>query len=355
MSQAEQFIVSKAHLEVGERPLVSVVLAVRNERNYIENALLSLMQQETPEFDLEILVVDGRSSDGTLVIVRRMAEADPRIRVLVNERQTTPFAFNLGLQKSRGEYICILGAHAVYGHDYLWTCLDELKRTGATACGGLVETWPANNGVQAKLAAWVLGHSFGSSTKSFRTRGEGFSDGVNFPLIVKRAVLEVGGYDEQLLRNQDNDMNQRLRARGHRLFVTEKTRCRYFGKPTLGSLFRYAFRSGSWNVFSFRKNRQCMGLRHFVPFCFVSITLLLFAMLMTVFWLPERYGLFLALPFFFVLGAHLICGTIASVIIAVREQSIAALILPFVFLGFHVSYGVGTLLAFSRKVPVDVS
>lgn len=352
MTPLNKPIVSEGHPLDGKWPLVSVILAVRNERTHIEDALLSLMQQDTPGFDLEIVVLDGKSSDGTREVVRRMAEVDARIRVVVNEQQKTPFAFNLGLQKSRGDYVCILGAHAVYDRNYVSTCLAELKRTGAVACGGLVETVPSNNDLQARLVAWVLGHSFGSSTKSFRTRGEGFCDGVNFPLMVKSAVIEVGGYDEQLVRNQDNDMNQRLRARGHRFFITGKTSCRYFVKTTLGSLFQSSFRSGLWNAFSFRKNRQCMRLRHFVPFCFVSLTALSFAVLVTTLWLPERYGRFLVLPLLFTLGAHVICGTIASILIAVRERSSAALILPIVFLGFHVSYGMGTLLGFCRRGPV---
>jgi len=354
MRQADRSTASEVFDGGAASPLVSVILAVRNERNYIGDALVSVLQQDNLGFNHEILVVDGKSTDGTIEIVHRMAAADTRIRVFVNEHQKTPFAFNLGLRQSRGEYVCILGAHAVYDRNYLSSCLAELKRTGATVCGGLVETWPANSSLQARLVAWVLGDSFGSSTRSFRTRKEGFVDGVNFPLMVKQAVIEVGGYDEQLFRNQDNELNERLRSRGHKFFITDSTKCRYFARSTVRSLLQYAFHSGVWNVISLRKNRRCMGLRHFVPFIFVSAMVLSFAMIMGTFWLPERYGRLSALPFLLVLGAHLSCGTVASFLVGLRERSIGALMLPFVFLGFHVSYGAGTLAGFCRKGAVNL-
>jgi len=344
--------VSSARMR-SEEGLVSVILAVRNERNYVEDALRSLIQQNTEGFEMEILVIDGKSSDGTGDLVRSLAQEDARIRILTNEHGTTPFAFNLGLEEARGCYVCILGSHALYERDYVRTCMSELLRTGASACGGLVETWPANNGLQARLVAWVLSHSFGSSTKSFRTRKQGFTDGVNFPLAIKQALLDVGKYDVQLTRNQDNDMNQRLRSHGHRLYITEKTKCRYFVKADLKSLFQYAFRSGLWNVLSFRKNRKCMGLRHFVPFAFVAATVATLFMLAAGLWFRGRHEWMFSLPFLLLVGAHLLSGTFASILVALRERSIAPLILPIVFLTFHISYGAGSLWGLSRP-PMKV-
>src|SRR5215469_13382783 len=181
--------------------LVSVILATRNERHYIANVLDSLLKQDTDDFHYEILVIDGKSLDGTLEIAREFEKVDSRIRIVINDNETTPAAFNLGLRASRGDFVAILGAHATYNRNYLSACLAELRKNGAVACGGIVDTQPANNSLQARLVSWVLGHSFGSSSGSFRTRGEGLADGVNFPVMLKLAALEVGGYDEQLHRN----------------------------------------------------------------------------------------------------------------------------------------------------------
>src|SRR5690349_13759043 len=113
-------------LSSSARPLVSVILAVRNEAKFIRAAVESLLKQETQHFDLEVLVIDGMSSDGTSAIVAELMKSDPRIRLVINERQKTPYAFNLGLKEARGEYVCIFGAHTSYSKDYISVCLDEL-------------------------------------------------------------------------------------------------------------------------------------------------------------------------------------------------------------------------------------
>jgi len=330
-------------------PLISVILATRNERGYIADVLESLVHQYARNFDLEILVVDGKSTDGTLEIARQFAADHKNIRVLINENQTTPSAFNLGLVESRGEFVAILGAHAVYDCDYLSTCFAELNTHRATACGGLVETWPADPSLQAQLVSWLLGHWFGSSTKSFRTRREGFADGVNFPVMIRHAVVELGGYDVQLHRNQDNDLNQRLRARGHKLFVTAKTKCRYFSKRSIFGLLQYAFRSGAWNLLSFKKNRRAMSVRHFVPFLFAFALCLAVALCIGNHFFPERYHLLVKVPVVVILGAHLCCGTMASFQVAVRKHSFAPLLLAPLFLAFHLAYGLGTCWALLKR------
>jgi GT2 family glycosyltransferase len=87
-----------------------------------------------------------------------------------------------------------------------------------------------------------------------RTQHEGFVDTIPFPVMRKAALLEVGGYDEALLRNQDNDMNQKLRAKGHRLVLTEKVHCLYYARSSLAELWRWGYQSGLWNAVSLRRN-----------------------------------------------------------------------------------------------------
>lgn len=189
--------------------------------------------------------------------------------MLVNEKRRTPYAFNIGLRESRGKYVCIFGSHTVYEKDYISECLRELIALGAVGCGGRVITRPSNKTLQARLVAWAMSHPFGSSRKSFRTQPEGFADTINYPVMLKEALIEVGGYDEQLSRNQDNDLNQKLRANGYKLFCTWRTQCLYHPKGTLKALLSYAVGNGFWNVISLRKNSASMGARHFIPFVFL--------------------------------------------------------------------------------------
>jgi glycosyltransferase involved in cell wall biosynthesis len=331
------------------RPLASVILAVRNEAKFIRAAVESLLKQETQDFDLEVLVVDGMSSDGTSGIVAELMQSDRRIRLVINECQKTPYAFNLGLKEARGEYVCIFGAHTSYKQDYISVCLDELKKHGAVGCSGKIATRAADDSVGARLVSWSLSHWFGSSTRSVRTQPEGYCDTVPYPVIRKDALLAVGGYDEQLHRNQDNDMNQKLLAQGHRLYLTAKTECQYFVKPTVGALLDYAFHTGYWNVISFRKNQAAMKLRHFVPFVFVLGLLCGLVALAAAALAAASQQKWLFLPVLAVVLSHLLIGFLAAIQVAWREKSLVALLLPFVFISFHVSYGVGTLWAIVRN------
>jgi len=324
-------------------PLVSVIMAVRNERRHIENALESLRRQKTPGWRIEIIVVDGNSSDGTDELVKRIASSDSRVELLINEHKKTPYAFNLGIQRARGEYICILGAHTTYAQDYIATCLEELKLHGAAGCSGRLITRPGGNGLQARLVAWTLAHPFGTSARSMRTRRAGFADTIPYPVFLKSAVLDAGAYNTQLHRNQDNDLNQRLRARGYKLYITDRTTCEYFVSPNLVSLATYAFNNGFWNIISFRMNPDSMSLRHFVPGAFVTALLLSFLMLL--YSVAVHTQLWMLVPLLLLAAIYGLASIAVSCHIALRERSVEALLMPITFFLLHVSYGVGTLSA----------
>src|SRR6266849_5560342 len=164
------------------KPIVSVIMPAYNERDSIEQCMRSVLTQDTTGFELEILVIDGNSTDGTFELASSIAAGDGRVRLLRNPDRQTPVAMNLGLRAARGEYVCILGAHAVYPPDYISVCLQELHRHGAVGCSGRVLTAPADDTLQASLTAWTLASRFASSPASVRTRTEGFVDTIPFPV-----------------------------------------------------------------------------------------------------------------------------------------------------------------------------
>jgi succinoglycan biosynthesis protein ExoA len=327
------------------RPIVSAVLAVRNEERHIEAVLNSLLQQEASEFELEIIIVDGDSSDSTQQITERIAAEDPRVKLAINKQRKTPHAFNLGIQEARGEYVCILGAHTTYAKNYIATCLEELKLKGACGCSGREFTRPGGDGLQARLVALALGHPFGTSTGSMRTRGAGFADSIPYPVFLKSALVEVGGYDTQLHRNQDNDLCQKLRARSHKLYITDKTSCEYFVSADVVSLSRYAFRTGFWNFISLKINPSSMAIRHFVPGAFVAVVFLSLMASQISMNAAGEIGVWLRiLPL--LVGAIYVAASIAAAChVSARERSVEALLMPLVFFVLHFSYGLGTLTA----------
>jgi succinoglycan biosynthesis protein ExoA len=331
------------------RTIVSAIIAVRNEERHIESVLKSLLQQDAPDFDLELIIVDGDSDDGTRDITQRAAAADPRVRLVINKQKNTPNAFNLGLHSAKGEYVCILGAHTVYARDYIATCLQELKRSGAAGCSGRAWVCAGGEGLQARLVAWALAHPFGTSTRSMRTRGAGFADSIPYPVFLKRALIEVGRYDAQLHRNQDNDICQKLRAQGWTLYITDKTSCKYFVSPTLASLSRYAFKTGFWNFISLKVNPASMALRHFVPAAFVAVAILSLLAFTLSFGATGDARLVLRSAFLLLAISYGIASVAAAGHIAFRQRSIHAMLLPFGFLVLHFSYGIGTLTAMVRN------
>lgn len=335
-----------------QRPLVSVILAVFNEASYIEKCMASLRNQDAPGFDLEILAVDGGSTDGTKDYLEKIALTDSRVRVLHNPRRKAPSAFNLGLREAKGEFVCIFGAHAVYAENYISVCLNELLTRGVIGCGGRLFTQPSSNTLQARLVALALGHPFGSSRKSVRTRAEGFSTAA-YMVMRKSPLIEVGGYAEELHRNQDNDTYQKLEARGHKFFCTWQTQCVYYSKTSIKEMFAYCFQMGFWAVISLEQNPSSMETRHFVPFLFV--TSILVSALIGLIGAIVRFPVwpFAVAPVATIVAMHLIAGSIASVGPARRERFIGALALPFVFFGLHLSFGVGTLWGFVSRTKLS--
>ena len=339
---------------VNQRPLVSVILAVFNEAGCIKKCMTSLLEQDTPSFDLEILAVDGGSTDGTRDYLKEIASIDSRVRVLHNDQRSTPFAFNLGLREAKGEFVCIFGSHSVYAKNYISVCLNELLARGVVGCGGRVLTQPSTNTLPARLVALALGHPFGSSRKSIRTRSEGFSTAA-FMVLRKSPLLEVGGYSEKLRRNQDNDTYERLEAKGHKFFCTWKTQCIYYPKSSIREMLRYGFGMGFWVVISLEQNPSSMAVRHFVPFLFVICIVVsaLFGLAGQFFRFP--FWEFAWVPLAAVIALHITAGLIAGVQTAIQKRFVGALALPLVFFAFHFSYGLGTLWAFLSRARLGRS
>jgi succinoglycan biosynthesis protein ExoA len=323
------------------RASVSVVMPVLNEAPYIEEALRSVLAQGVPNCSLEILVVDGGSNDGTREIVQRYAREYPFIKLLENPGRTTPRALNIGLSASGGDYVCIFGAHARFPPDYIRVCMEELKSKEAAGCSGRLVTRSGGTAVTARLAAWCVAHRFTSSSNSVRTHPGGYVDTIPFPVMLTQVLLQAGGYDERLHRNQDNDMNQRLRALGHRLYLTPRTQATYYARSGIKSLLAYAYRTGWWNGTTVRLKSAAMSFRHFVPLAFLLALLVLgwscFYSLLVKHSPGNAPLLFAAL-----LGLHLLIGTCAGIETALREGSPAGLLLPPIILAFHIAYGVGT-------------
>ena len=315
---------------------VSFVVPVRNEEEYIRACLQSLVKQEYPVGDFEIIVVDGRSSDRTREIIEEIAGRNQQIRCLDNPTGIVPTAMNIGIRAARGDVIVRADGHNIYPRDYAANCVKYLEQTGADNVGGPWVTVPADKTFGAKLVAVVLSSPFGVGNSKFRTsRVQGFVDTVPFGAYRRDVFDRVGMYNERLVRNQDIDLNARIRKSGGKIYLTPDLTTRYHPVKTFWGLLKYVYKTNRWHLFTIRENKEAMGLRHVAP----AVFLLWLTALLTASFISSYARLFLGVT----LCLYLLIGFYFSLRSTVRRDLGLAIAFPFAALCFHVAYGVGIL------------
>jgi succinoglycan biosynthesis protein ExoA len=313
-------------------PRVSVIVPCRNERHYIETCLQSILAQVEPVGGMEVLVIDGMSDDGTRDIIRSIATTDTRVRCIDNPRQITPVALNLGITNARGQIIVRMDAHTKYSQDYVLKCVETLLQTGADNVGGPART-NAVGYIQRAIAA--AHHSpFSSGGAAFHNVNyEGEVDTVFYGCWRKEKLIEIGLFDEELIRNQDDELNYRITKSGGRLWQSPQIRCWYSPRNSLVGLFKQYFQYGYWKVRVIQKHDRPASLRHLVPVVFV--------LGLALGWLPGL--LYPPLGALYV-GLTITYGMLC-VAFSIKTASNAGWnilpILPVVFFIYHVSYGAG--------------
>src|SRR5438445_576499 len=210
-------------------PFVSIVVPCRNEAQYVRSLLDSILANEYPRDRLEVLIVDGMSDDGTRSVIWSYSRRHPVIQLLDNPNRTTPCALNLGISRARGTIIMRMDAHAEYPPNYIADLVAWLERTGADNVGGACLTLPADATATARAIAAALAHPFGIGNARFRLGTDEPRDVDTVPFgCFRRDVFErVGLFDEELVRNQDDEFNFRLLRAGGRVLLVPGAVCRY--------------------------------------------------------------------------------------------------------------------------------
>ena len=248
-------------------PFVSVVVPTRNERRSIRACLDSILATDHPADRMEVVVVDGRSRDGTRDILRRYAEEDGRVRTLDNPERRTPVALNRGVEAARGDVILRMDAHTVYPPDYVPRCVEGLERHDADNVGGVWEIQPAEDTPTGRALAAVYGHPFGVGDAWYRTGVDAPRevDTVPFGCWRREVFEELGGFDERLDRAQDLEFNLRLKRAGGRVVLDPSIHSRYLARSTLRKDLPHRARSGFWTLYALRFGDRSFSRRHLVP------------------------------------------------------------------------------------------
>lgn len=323
--------------------MISIVMPVYNEEKYIQKCIDSLLEQDYPQDDMEWIFVDGCSTDKTKEIILSYKEKYPKlIYVYDNPNKIVPYAMNIGIQNSKGKYIIRLDAHAEYEKDYFSKCVEFLDNTDADNVGGLAETKARTK--MGQNIAKMLSSKFGVGNSQFRTNGKsGYVDTVPFGAFRREVFTKWGGYDERLVRNQDNEMNYRIRKNGGKIYLSDEIKLSYYCRDSIKGINKMARQNGMWNVITMKLCPGSMGLRHFVPLLFVLsvIGLTGLGFLHWIFWALLGLELFLYLSLDFVFSCKA----------ATKFKDFFSLI--FLFPLFHINYGIGSLIGifkqFSKK------
>ena len=248
-------------------PTVSVVLPIRNEVAHIEAVLGRLLEQDYPRHQvIEILIVDGRSEDGTRDAIARFQQQHPDagIRVLDNPRRIASAALNIGISAAQGEVVVRMDGHAVPATNYISRCIDALHRTGAANVGGVVE--PVGRTAFGAAVALATRHPLGAGDARYRVGGSaGDVDTVMYGAFRRDVFEHIGLFDESMVVNEDYELNVRIRAAGHRIYFDPSIRFQYTPRGTARDLWRQYFRYGWWKVETLRRVPQSLRWRQAVP------------------------------------------------------------------------------------------
>jgi succinoglycan biosynthesis protein ExoA len=321
-------LVSKAE------PAVSVVVPCHNEKGHIVAALQSILAQEPPPGGFEVIVADGMSDDGTRSIVCGLAKETPRLRIVDNPSRIVSTGLNAAIREARGSVIIRMDAHTKYAPDYVRSCLEVLQATGADNVGG---PWIARaEGLTGRAIAAAFQSPFAVGNRSGHNPNyEGIVDTVYLGCWPRHVFDRVGLFDQELVRNQDDEFNLRLTRAGGTIWQSPRIRSWYTPRSSLIALFRQYLQYGYWKVRVIQKHKLPASLRHLIPSVFVlSLGFLALAALWSRlagwFWLAS-------------IGMYLTCVLLASVQTAAHAGWTLLPLLPLVLACYHFGYGFGFL------------
>ncbi len=321
------------------KSFVSIIIPCFQERDFIAKCLDSLLDNDYPRDNLEILVMDGGSTDGTKDIIKKYGKAYPSIILKDNPGRYPSSAMNKGIKESRGEIIIRCDAHACYDKDYIQRLTDWLIRDESIGnAGGIWVNKPAFNNLKAKAISYALGCSLCVGPNKYRTgitKKPIFVDTVPFGAWRREVFDKVGLFNEEFLRAQDLEFNMRLRKAGYKILLDPEIKSYYFPRSSFKKLFRMMYQCGYWKNFVNKKLKIVSSIRQFFPPVFILylVSLLIF--------LPV--SVLLIIP----LIVYMLIVLSASLSITFKKRTPG--IFPYctaVFFLSHIGYGAGYIKGF---------
>lgn len=310
--------------------VITAIVPTYNEVRHIGACLAGLLHQEGIPGTIEILVIDGMSTDGTATFVRTMPEYGTKIRLLENPRRLQVYAWNIGWRQARGEYVAFIGAHAEYSRDYFRSCLNVMQRTGAAVVGGVQR--PYGVSAMGRAIAWCMQSPFGIGNARFRyAPREEEAESVFGAFMRRETLAELDGVDERLPFDEDDELNYRIRRRGGKIVVSPAIGVRYHVRESLKPLAMQMFRYGYWRRFAQLLHPRAVPVRVYAPPLFVAALALSLALVIT----PAR-AFALIVP-----AVYAAFVTFAALRASIGTRDASMLYVPVALATMHLWYGFG--------------
>lgn len=322
----------------GSSALVTVVMPVRNEAAFLEKSLGSVLRQDYPRARLEVLVADGMSDDGTRERLAALQAAHPNLVVLDNPGRIVATGLNSAIRRARGEYVIRVDGHTEIAPDYVGRCVEALDRSGADNVGGKMTAEGAGRFAEAVAIATSSPFGVGGARFHYSDREE-WVDTVYLGAWRRDVFDRIGYFDEELVRDQDDEFNYRLRAAGGRVLLSPAIKSLYTVRGTPAKLWKQYFQYGYWKVRVLQKHPRQMQPRQFVPPLFVAG--LLGSGLAAAFHPMGRLALLLGA------GCYA-AANVAATLLAARGKRRLASRVSLAFATLHLSYGAGFLVGLVR-------
>ncbi|MBN2677354.1 MAG: glycosyltransferase family 2 protein [Anaerolineaceae bacterium] len=321
------------------KPFVSIIIPCFNEGKTIAALLKAIKDQTYPISKMEVVIADGLSTDDTHHVIREFQISNPQLRIIVvdNPKRIIPAGVNTAVRASRGEIIIRLDGHSKPYPDYVEKCVNALENKLGDNVGGVWEIKPSSDTWLADSIAMAASHPLGVGDAQYRLGYQsGAVDTVPFGAFKRRLFDEIGGFNEDLLTNEDYEFNTRIRQAGGVVWLDTSIRTIYLARPNLQELARQYFRYGYWKFKMLRKFPNTLRWRQALPPLFVVS--LVFLGLLSIFFQPA--WILLSLELILYLGILFVFGAI----IALKHHRIGCIIgFPAAIATMHVCWGTGFL------------
>ena len=316
--------------------MVSIIIPIYNEEKFISDCLRSLINQDFPKDELEIICVDGMSSDTSIQIIKEYSRQHRFIRLLENPDRIVSHALNAGIKAASGDVIMRIDAHCIYPVNYISVLVKMLTSLNADNVGAVINSLPACESAICKAIAVGSANGFGVGDSAFRIGSDWIKavDTVPFGCFRRDIFHRIGYFDTDLIRNQDDEFNARIIKNGGKIYLIPEVRVDYFARETLAKMARMFYQYALFKPLVNKKIGAPASVRQLVPPIFVTG---IFGGIILSFIFPVVLPVFLAS-----LGLYCLVSISVSIREAIRHKSALLLfLLPAIFFIIHLSYGWG--------------